>query len=44
MLQAFQATALNPHFLGMGQGGIYPQYSQGERKAAPQMGIEFDAS
>ena len=44
MLPAFQATALNPHFLSMGQGCIYPQYSQGERKAAPQMGIEFDAS
>jgi hypothetical protein len=44
VLQAFQSTALNPHFLGMGQGCIYPQYSQGERKAAPQMGIEFDAS
>jgi len=37
VLQAFQATALNPHFLGMGQGSVYPQYSQGERKAAAQM-------
>jgi hypothetical protein len=37
VLQAFQATALNPHFLSMGQGSVHPQYSQGERKAAPQM-------
>ena len=44
VLQAFQATTLNPHFLGMGQGSIYTQYSQGERKAASQMGIEFAAS
>jgi hypothetical protein len=44
VLQAFQATTLNPHFLGMGQGSIYTQYSQGERKAASQVGIEFAAS
>ena len=44
VLQAFQAAALDPHLLGMGQGSINPQCSQGERKAAPQMGIEFAAS
>ena len=44
VLQAFQAAALDPHLLRMGQGSINPQCSQGERKTASQMGIEFSAS
>jgi len=44
VLQALQTTTLDTHLLRMGQGGINPQCSQGERKAAAQMGIEFAAS